>query len=124
MITELVNKTIAIAVQKDANHFRLDGNMLQWFAKEDGQEQSQLQMLPDGQYTLIGISDEMSEGACAKIVDKEELFINGNSEGVRYKDYYGNPDDVCEWYNQSDDSFQSLLKSKQLTGRYAILKKD
>lgn len=77
-----------------------------------------------GNYSLIGTTDSMSEEIAAGIV--ENVY---NKKGTRYKDYDTSPahgwkkDLQAMPFIMATKSFQSLLKSKGITKRCAILQK-
>lgn len=71
--------------------------------------------LPPGNWTLIGISDEITELECQDIV---ETFSLDRRTG--HKDYGSKY--ISYPFSTATQSFQSLLTSKGLKGRYAILK--
>lgn len=70
--------------------------------------------LPPFDWEIIGDPFDLTKDQWSLIVDHEELFINGNSEGIRYMDYSLSEkykDDVCEWFHHPMYSGISLLKS-------------
>lgn len=75
--------------------------------------------LPPGNWKLIGISDEISEDQAAEIVVRvagwdKVLYYDYNASGRDFRDI------VEAAFDKAHPSFQSLLKSKNLT-RCAII---
>ena len=90
--------------------------------------------LTPGNWKLIGISDEMSEEQAARIVEplftKETIYEGGkyryelDLKPMPFLNYLWHTDkDEGEYSSKATatESFQSLLKSKSLTKRYAII---
>lgn len=78
------------------------------------------ELLPTGNWHLIGLSDEITEGQARPLVDS----ISAASLGVFYKNYdiplMGNsPVFLLE---TALESFKSLMQSLGCEGRYAVLK--
>jgi hypothetical protein len=75
--------------------------------------------LPPGEWELIGLSDQISEGEAEKIVERDYFDGIGYqyaNYGVKRKWTFGNR------YNSARNSLMSLLKSKGLN-RAAIIKR-
>lgn len=91
-----------------------------------GQIDIPLSDLPPGNYELIGISDEITEEQTGKIVAGSFVCVHedGNHFDEYFKDYEDQQQIVKSEYSlqTAKESFQSLLISKGLKGRYAILK--
>jgi hypothetical protein len=120
----------AIEVPEDAQPYILNacnnkGQGL--FYKQPGNPSPPWIDLPPGNYSFLFCSLNCTEEQAASVVESEELFINGKSQGVLHAVYYNNGKilaDVCEWYNSAKNSLQSLLKSKNLdpNKNYALVK--
>jgi hypothetical protein len=92
-------------------------------ADDDSAEETLIaKPLPPGQYEFLFTTDNATEEDARKVVESDELFINGKSQGIRYCDYRY-PNDVCEWFKYPLPSLISLLRSKSLEGNHAIIKK-
>jgi hypothetical protein len=66
------------------------------------------------------LQDISEQDAIAEGVEREELIINGISQGTFYQDYQINTDDICEWYGNPRDSFKSLWEFINGPGSWAI----
>lgn len=88
-----------------------------WFKNEE--------LLEPGNYELIGISSEITEEQAQGIVESDWWHDgpqeeHGLGKVTYYRDYPNELEDSCEL--SAIISFKSLLTSKGLKGRYAILK--
>lgn len=157
-LTQLTEQIYAIEVPEDADNFVIDMGYLIWkiVDKSDWVTDKQIEEdvvrflttgkskfsdldtgikrltggipLPPGNYSFLFCSLNCTEEQAASVVESEELFINGRSQGVLHAVYYNNGKvlaDVCEWYNSAKDSLQSLLRSKGLNPElnYCLIKK-
>lgn len=70
-----------------------------------------IKYLPEGNYTIIGLSHELSEEQCQSIVDdrKEENIFDDGSLYLYFD--YNNYDK--EYFNTARESLDSLLKGKK-----------
>lgn len=96
--------------------FQIPGTSLSWLHFLDEQQNDVYRSLEVdcGQWSLIGISDEITEEQAAMIVEGDRQGYDGYVE-------YERDGNFCNQY--AVNSFRSLLRSKQLSGRYSILKK-
>lgn len=125
-MTELTNKLYAIPMPNGAESCEIRGErpgrqypLLSFYGEGEAVE------LPVGEYQIMVFNTKTAtEEDARKVVAFEELFINGNSQGIYYCDYFV-PHDVCEWYKRATDSLHSLLRSKGLdpNKNYAIIEK-
>jgi hypothetical protein len=124
---QLTYKVIAVQVPEGTtDHYIINsangnGQGLFWKPKKPGG----WLILPLGNWRIICLSKEATEGHAQYIVDQDELFINGKSQGVLYCNYFC-VHDQCEWYKYASDSLSSLLTSKGCDPQlnYLLLKKD
>lgn len=75
--------------------------------------------LPPGNYELIGISSEITEEQAAGVV---EVAVHMEDYEKLVRDGWWNYESEFATLKTALESFQSLLTSKGLKGRYAILK--
>jgi len=80
--------------------------------------------LHPGTWRYICTSKDVTRWQASEIVEVEELYINGNSQGLLYCNYFI-PHDVCEWYKDPFNSLNSLIASKGLDNskQYALIEK-
>jgi hypothetical protein len=71
--------------------------------------------LPPGQYSLIGVSDEITEDKAAELVES----VYAEWLGKRFKDYVKGQIYFCD---TALESFQSFLKSNGMEGKWVLLK--
>lgn len=125
------NGFLFLAVPEDATpRIRRNWVVYKYWNSELRKSTPRKSKLPIGKsYQIVGLSRDLTEAQKGEIVEKEELFINGKSEGIHYKDYRLSKyeeDDVCEWFsgkfNPAGNSFASLLKSLGLDGNVLIVK--
>lgn len=125
-MTQITDKVYAIQMPKGAEscelrgaHFGRPYPLLSFFGEGEAVE------LPAGEYQILVFNTKTAtEEDARKVVEKEELFINGNSQGVLYCNYHCQHD-VCEWYKYATDSLNSLLRSKGLDDKnnFALIEK-
>lgn len=76
-----------------------------------------MESLPTGNYELIGMSDDLNDEQLTGIVERTLNHYTGQLMGWKN---YGN--EGWEYLDTRRESFQSLLISKGLKGRCAIIK--
>ena len=109
-MTKEYKNWLFLEVEEDANHFRLNENMLQWFAKENGRELPQLRMLPSSSWLIVGMSGQLDK-ECYDIIDT----LDDN-----HKDYKDGRYDSDITHTES---LASLIESIGMKNNCLILKK-
>lgn len=102
----------------------VDGKHYLNLIDDNGEMLAGTKPLPPGSYRFLFTTATAIEEDARKVVESEELFINGNSQGIYYCNYLV-PHDVCEWYKHWLNSLRSLLQSKGLDPKnnYALIEK-
>lgn len=121
-MTHLIDNIVAVEVPEGSfNHFiknDQNGNprLIYHLASVESKP------LPPGNWQLLFLSNEVTEEEARGIVlnFKPRGFSSGAPR--EYKNYLSKPDDYTGWFKSAIESFHSLLKSKNLTGNFAILK--
>lgn len=128
-MTHLIDNIVSVEVPEDATNvqYMKPTNRLRFFTGEmykdkKGYPYAKWIDLPPGNWQLLFLSNEVTEEEARGIVlnFKPRGFSSGAPR--EYKNYLSKPDDYTGWFKSAIESFQSLLKSKNLTGNFAILK--
>lgn len=116
-------KILLVKVPSDAveiKHSKI-GNWLSWMIPDgDYLEFAPIQDLPEGNWQLIGLSDEITEEQAKELVDVSEWYDPYQTPYGAIPCYKGYIDDVWKW--QALESFKSLMQSLGCEGRYAVLR--
>jgi hypothetical protein len=118
---QLLGEYYYVEVPKDAGGIELWGNLqpdaIRYITMpSNGKFKSNLISIPPGNWQLVCLSDEITQEQASEIIES----LDADDGNIAYTDYV-NPESGIS-FGYATDSFQSLLKSKQLKGRYAILK--
>jgi hypothetical protein len=70
-MTHLINDIVCYPVSEDAHHFRIEGNMMQWFDTEP-----RLLFLPPGSYSFLFLSKDATAEQVAMIIGEIRSFDN------------------------------------------------
>jgi hypothetical protein len=121
MIIRLTQKHFAIQVPGDAYDLRIRKNTLEGY-KRTGCILFERELPEMSLYIFLFLSNSVTEERAARVVEKisqweKELWHNYNAPGRDFRDI------VESGFETSVESFDSLLKSKNLEGVYAILEK-
>lgn len=108
-LTTTHGKFIAVNVPEAYDELVLDRNTLVWYDLDE--EYADGIMLPPGNYTLIGLSDSMTEEQAAMVV----THLHRGS-------YYENLDDPFASCATAKECFATWLRANLIPGRVAILK--
>lgn len=110
----LIDEFYGVVISNDAYDIKVDEIATPYLQYWRGDKDIIIN-LPFGQWEYIGTSDGLTEEQWAGIV--EQVFSFGNVR--RYKDY----EFIDSAFYSSKESGESLLKSKSITERIAIIKK-
>lgn len=123
-VQQLIGDYFFVSVPEDAKDFDLPEQDNSSIIQYKSNNRWNTDLLPHGQYSLIGLSDELDELDCRPIVE-QYVYMNedGHHFDVWYKDYEDVQQIVGSDYSAltAVESFHSLLKSKGLT-RGVIIK--
>lgn len=118
-MTTLPNSHLAFEIPEDTYRLAIIGNVIgdNWADEEF----MPYETLPPGQYSLVCLSNEVTEEIAGEIVDSWEVESMFGDLSKRYEDYESNR---ASFYHTAIESFASLLASLGITKRVAILKRN
>lgn len=79
--------------------------------------------LPQGSWSILAPTDEISEEQMKEVCESASIFINGDNERV-FRNYERVIFDDCNFYWEVKESFASLLTHLKLYGRHLVIFKN
>jgi hypothetical protein len=118
-LKHLIGEYWALIVPEDATDIQLhkvlgeDNYCVTLYSKEPMERTEKIYLNKPGSWSIVSISDEMTEAKMSQIVEMQKTF--------GYRDYMASNGDY-QWTGLKQ-SFHSLLKAKQIDKRVLIIKK-